>query len=778
MVLSHLNPAIATKEGKVFPVEITANFLEYNGKEYHCSFARDITERKQVQEALRESEENFQALAENANDGILIAMGEEGWHVYANRRAVEITGYPIEELLKTRIRDLAYPDELPKLTERYKKRLTGLEVPKPYETALVNKDGIKVPIEISPSKTTWQNQPAEMVIFRDITERKQAENELRKFKTISDKAGYGVSIVDLEGNVIYNNTAYGRMHGYTPGELIGKHLSIFHTEQQMANVNRLIEQLNREGSYVAEEVWHKRNDNTEFPILMNGTLVKDENGTPLFMAATAIDITERKQAEEALRESEEKYRALIEAAGRAGEGIIIIQDSEEQEGAFVFVNDQFCRMSGYSREELLGRSAWDLVPHEISVRLKDWYKRRHMGESLPTYYEAAGVRKDGAIVPLELSIVTMPWQGKTATALYLRDITERKRAEILLRQSLDQIDLLLNASSYVLYYCEAFGDFDTTYISGNIEPILGYKPDEFLQKGFWVSKIHPEDAPRILTELYQLFEHGFHKHGYRFQHKNGSWRWMYDELRLNRDEQGNPKDIVGSMVDITERKRAGETLRESEERWKSLTENSPDHIMLLDLDGTILFINRTVPDLTKEEVIGASNLKYVPPEYHQITIDCYKRVLASGRSDMYTTVYHTKEGEVRYFDVRVGPVFKDGQVVAFISSSTDITERKRVEEALKESENRSSRSIIESSKDGIIFFDGKTHKDSFSQTVPWLILLGCSKADLAGRSDSKSRISLIRVVKHCLQQEFQRHVRGEISISSAFPVLPDDEFVF
>ena len=228
------------KDGRIVDVEISVNYIDAGGGRLFV-FARDITERKQAQEALRQSEENFQALAENANDGILIAIGEEGWHVYANRRAVEITGYPVQELLKTRIRDLAHPDELSKLTERYKKRLTGLKVPKPYETALVNKDGIKVPIEISPSKTTWQNQPAEMVIFRDITERKQAENELRKFKTISDKAGYGVSIVDLEGNVIYNNTAYGRMHGYTPGELIGKHLSIFHTEQQMANVNRLIE---------------------------------------------------------------------------------------------------------------------------------------------------------------------------------------------------------------------------------------------------------------------------------------------------------------------------------------------------------------------------------------------------------------------------------------------------------------------------------------------------------------------------------------------------------
>ncbi len=127
----------------------------------------DITARKRAEEALRQSEENFEALAESASEGILIGTGEEGRHVYANRRAVEITGYPIEELLKTCMRDIVHPEELPKLAERYKKRLEGLEVPNHYETALLNKDGVKVPIEISPSRTIWQNQRANMVIFRD-----------------------------------------------------------------------------------------------------------------------------------------------------------------------------------------------------------------------------------------------------------------------------------------------------------------------------------------------------------------------------------------------------------------------------------------------------------------------------------------------------------------------------------------------------------------------------------------------------------------------------------
>ena len=299
---------------------------------------------------------------------------------------------------------------------------------------------------------------------------------------------------------------------------------------------------------------------------------------------------------------------------------------------------------------------------------------------------------------------------------------------------------------------------------------VGYSREELLS--MTIHDIDPNYSAEIWPEFWkELKKSGFLK--FESFHRTKEGKIFPVEVTVNHLEYGGREYHCGFARDITERKRAEEALRESEERWMSLTENSPDHIMLLDLDATILFINRTVPDLTKEEVIGTSNFKYVPPEYHQITVDCFKRVLASGRSDMYTTVYHTKEGEVRYFDVRVGPVFKNGQVVAFISSSTDITERKRVEEALKESESR-FRSIIESSKDGIIFFDGKTRKILFGNGA-MAELLGCSKEGLVGRSIPSLHPS---EEWESIEQEFQKHVSGEISISTGIPVLRSDGSVF
>jgi len=264
----------------------------------------DITGRKRAEEALRRSRENFEALAESASEGILIATGEEGRNVYANRRAVEITGYPIEELLKTCMRDLAHPEELPKIAERYKERLEGLEVPNHYETAFLNKDGVKVPIEISPSRTIWQNQLADMVMFRDITERKRAEEAVRR------ASAYNRSLIEAsldplvtiapDGKITDVNNATEKATGLPRQQLIGTDFSDYFTDPEKARAG--YEQVFREGLVQDYELEIRHRDGHATPVLYKASVYRGETGDVIGVFAAARDITARKRTEEALRQ--------------------------------------------------------------------------------------------------------------------------------------------------------------------------------------------------------------------------------------------------------------------------------------------------------------------------------------------------------------------------------------------------------------------------------------------------------------------------------------------
>lgn len=401
---------------------------------------RDITERKRAEEALRESEENFRALAENAHDAILIGEGEEGRHVYVNRMAAEITGYSIPELMRMGIKDLVHPDDLATMVTRYGDRRAGRAVPTRYETRIVRKDGATVFVEVSATQTLWHGKTVSMGALRDVTDRRRTEDELRKFKTMSDNANYGTAIADLDGTLIYVNGYFAGVHGYAPEDLVGKNLFVLHTEEQQAFVEQIIQSMKETGSFQALEVWHKHRNGAVFPMLMNGVVIKDAQGIPFFLAATATDITDRKRAEEALRESEERYRTLAEAA----QDIIYIVNRED---VVEYVNGYAARMLGLRPEQIIGRPRSQLFPPEISAR-----QRSHLRQVLETgrpvrvestmTYQHREVWQDTYLVPL------MGEGGKPRAVLGIsRDITDRKRvAELSQRIIHTQEDLLSHIS--------------------------------------------------------------------------------------------------------------------------------------------------------------------------------------------------------------------------------------------------------------------------------------------------------------------------------------------
>ena len=260
---------------------------------------------KQAEEELQKREEQYRLLFETASELITIS-DINGKPIWVNSAWTKVFGSISE--YKANPFDMIHPDDKEKMVKAWKNLISNNKVIKKLEYRYQFQAGEYKTFETSVNKVELRGETYVYIFATDITERKLAEEETQKFKTVFDRSNYGMAIVGFQGNILYINESFAGAHGYCAEELVGKNLSIFHTEAQMVRVMEINSQIMRTGSYSHEEVWHVKTDGTVFPMLMNGVVIYNSKGEPEFIAATAIDITERKQVEEALKESEYLYK--------------------------------------------------------------------------------------------------------------------------------------------------------------------------------------------------------------------------------------------------------------------------------------------------------------------------------------------------------------------------------------------------------------------------------------------------------------------------------------
>ena len=271
---------------------------------------RDITVRKQAEAAHKESEERYRAIFEGSNDGILMADAITRKFRFANSAICRYLGYDEEELLTLGVDDIHPPRDLGNVIREFERQARG-EITLAKDVPCLRKDGRVVYADIRVNRLEREGRWFNVGFFRDITERRKAEEEIKKFKTIFESARFGVAIAGLDGTISIINEYFAGVHGYRPDEVLGNSLDMFHTEEQRQQVAKINEKLLATGSYSGIEVWHKCKDGTVFPMLMNGVIVKDEKGAALYMAATAVDITGRKHAEERIKASLREKEVLL-----------------------------------------------------------------------------------------------------------------------------------------------------------------------------------------------------------------------------------------------------------------------------------------------------------------------------------------------------------------------------------------------------------------------------------------------------------------------------------
>lgn len=312
------------KAGEVFYEDVIIYPLVVNRIEGAVIRIDNVTEKVRLEERIIESEKKYRFMAENMAD-VLWTMDLQFDFTYISPSIFPQRGYTVEEVMGTSFKETILPDATETVLGKFTQTLERIEsgdkegfTPIGFEIKQPCKDGGFIwTSNIARVLKDSDNNPVGILgVTRDITQRKLAEEEIQKFKAISDKANYGSAILDLKGNFEYINEYFTQIHGFTPKELLGQNLAVFHNEKQAREVAAINRSLWNQRDFSVLETWHTHKDGTEFPMLMNGIILNDENGIPQYMAVTAIDISESKKLETKLQQAQK-----MESIGRLAGGI-------------------------------------------------------------------------------------------------------------------------------------------------------------------------------------------------------------------------------------------------------------------------------------------------------------------------------------------------------------------------------------------------------------------------------------------------------------------------
>ena len=404
-----------SKSGEIYPVEVVANYLCHEGQELDYAIVRDISERKRNEAALLESEERFSKAFNESAIGMAIVAPDWRW-LQVNQALCEIVGYSKAELETSTFPAITHPDDLEENLRQAQLVLSGALRAYQMEKRYIHKDGSVVWVALNVSLVrNIDGTPKHFISqIQDITERKQIEDRLLATQYAVDHAADQILVIGPSGNFLDVNEAACRRLGYTKDELLTMFVMDIDPDYSREVWPQHWEEF-RQAGQLRLETSHRSKSGEIYPVEVTANYHL-HNGQELDYAIVR-DITERRRAEAAIRDSELRYKLLTEATF---DGIAI-----HDEGILLEVNVGLERMFGYEPRELVGRSIWDLIAEESQD-----FVRANMKNGVNGPYEAMGRRKDGSTFPGEVVVRPYRYYGKDVRLVAGRDITERKHLEM------------------------------------------------------------------------------------------------------------------------------------------------------------------------------------------------------------------------------------------------------------------------------------------------------------------------------------------------------------
>ena len=541
-----------------------------------------IAAREDYERERRNAEEQHRIILQSAQDGFWIADGRSGRLLEVNDAYLRMSGYTEAELLAKHMWELDadQPSEPQSDARLIQVNSSGYGR---FERRHWRKNGETFPVQISAQYSKVRGGVF-VVFLQDISERLAAEEALRinesRFRNLTENVGSAIVTADDAGKIVSWNRMAETIFNWSAAEAIGMPLDTIVPERFREAHRAGMERFKRTGERhvlgKTIELPGLRRGGSEFP--MDITLSMWSDGRQRLFTGLMHDITERKKAEQTLRESEERLRDLFEQMND-------LVQSVSPEGKLLFVNRAWREALGYTEAELQNLNIFQLISPDCQEHCMALFQRLMRGEDVGTI-DVRLITKSGQRLDLSGHVNVRFQNGQPiSTRGIFRDETKRKQAELALHElnaSLERrveeravailslkakLEQLLQTAPAVIYSLSAEGDFALKYISENAQRILGFDPREFhTDSECFGSRIHPEDCARVTTARQQLPQTGRQEVDYRLAAEEGKYRWYRDQMSLVRSTSGAPQKIVGCLVDITARKEAETALQASEAR--------------------------------------------------------------------------------------------------------------------------------------------------------------------------------------------------------------------
>jgi PAS domain S-box-containing protein len=648
-------------------------------------------EHKRVEQDVRLPEQILDKIVQILESAIdlMFIHDAEGNFVYVNEAAARSHGYTKEELLKTNLRKLKVQESSEPFERHMKKVLE--EGDAICEIGHYRKDGSVLPLEIHTRAVEIDGNIVLFSAARDITERKLTEEELRdreaRYRYLFEHSHVANALVGLDGTIINANQSAAELYGYDKSEIVGKSLLEFFTPESGVKAAEAIAG-GLQGIYTGPmefDVITKGGPRKFF--FPGGYHVVLEGGKETGFLISAVDITERNKAEEALRESEERYRTILDE----------MQDSYfevDLAGNFTFVNDANCRQLGYPREELIGMNNRTITANDDIENVYKAFNQVYREGQPIRGFTFRTVRKDGSTGQGELAV--FPLRNEKGEIIGFRgigrDVAGRLQMIEDLRRSEERYRTVLDEMEEAYYELDLAGKF--TFFNDALIRKSGSSREELMGTGY-KAYTPAKDMERVYKAFNQVYKTGRPLEGIPLHslRRDGTIIFSEETVLPLKNKAGEIIGFRGVSRDVTERLQMMEALRRSEERYRTMLDEMEEAYYEVDLNGNFTFFSDALCrqlGYSREEIMGMSYRVYIPPENAKKVFEIYNSVYRTGEPrKLFTSSQIKKDGTQIYTEDSIFPIRdEEGKISGFRGISRDITERKQRDEERKQLEQK------------------------------------------------------------------------------------------